>query len=52
MILRNPLTDITPEQGAQISGAVALIWALGWAFRMLIQLVRSLSTDGNSTSDD
>jgi hypothetical protein len=50
--LRNWLLDLTPEEGAAISGAVALVWVVGWALRQFIRMLSS-STDGNSsTSED
>jgi hypothetical protein len=43
---------LTPEEGAAISGAVALVWVVGWALRQFIRMLSS-STDGNSsTSED
>lgn len=35
---------ITPEQGSEIAGAVLVVWALGYVFRLL---VRALSTGEN-----
>lgn len=29
------LTQISPEQGAQIAGAILLIWAMGWVIRVI-----------------
>ncbi len=44
-----PLFELTPEEGAQIAGAVLAVWAVGWAFRVLIQTLRN---DGNSSTKD
>jgi len=44
-----PVFDITPEEGALIGSAVLLVWAVGWAFRAVIQALR---IDGNSTKED
>lgn len=40
--LGNNPWSITAEQGAQIGGAILLVWAAAWVFRALIRL---LSTD-------
>ena len=32
-----PVLSLSAEEGAAISGAVLLIWAVGWGFRVLIQ---------------
>lgn len=41
--------SMTPEQGAEIAGAVLVVWALAYAFRVVI---RALNVDqqGDSTS--
>lgn len=44
-----PLLEMTVEEGAQIAGAVLAVWAAGWAFRALIQALRS---DGNSPTQE
>ena len=44
-----PLLEMTVEEGAQIAGAVLAVWAAGWAFRALIQALRS---DGNSLTQE
>jgi hypothetical protein len=44
-----PLLEMTVEEGAQIAGAVLAVWAVGWAFRALIQALRS---DGNSSTQE
>lgn len=41
------LPDLDASGGAQIAGAVLAVWAIGWAFRMLI---RALNSDGNSVT--
>lgn len=38
---------LTPEQGSEIGGAVLLVWALAYVFRILI---RSLNVDENGDS--
>lgn len=43
-----PVLDLSPEDGAAISSAILLVWAVGWAFRALIQAIRS---DGSSTQE-
>lgn len=35
-----PVLSLTPAEGAQISLAVLTVWAVGWAFRVLIQTLR------------
>jgi len=44
-----PVLNLTPEEGALIGSAVLLVWAVGWAFRAVIQALR---TDGNLTNED
>lgn len=44
----SPLLNLTAAEGAEISSAILLVWAVGWAFRALIQAIRS---DGNSTQE-
>jgi len=44
-----PVLDLSPAEGAQISGAVLLVWAVGWAFRAAIKALR---TDGNSSTNE
>jgi len=44
-----PVLNLTPEEGALIGSAVLLVWAVGWAFRAVIQALR---IDGNSTKED
>lgn len=45
-----PVLSLSASEGAAISGAVLLIWAVGWGFRVLIQTLRN--TDGNPTQED
>ncbi|MDH1476627.1 hypothetical protein N5F13_19190 [Comamonas thiooxydans] len=45
-----PVLNLTTEEGAAISGAVLLVWAAGWAFRVLIQTLRD--TDGNQPNEE
>lgn len=46
-----PPLQLTAAEGASIAGAVLAVWAVGWAFRALIQTLKN--TDGNSeTSKD
>ena len=42
-----PPLQLDTADGAAIAGAVLAVWAVGWAFRMLI---RALHIDGNSTN--
>ena len=37
--ITNPLLAMGPEEGGLIGLAVATIWAIGWAFRLLIRTV-------------
>ena len=43
-----PPLQLDAAEGAQIAGAVLAIWAIGWAFRMLIQ---ALNIDGKTNSE-
>lgn len=43
-----PPFNLSLEEGAQISGAILLVWALGFGIR---QVIRALSVDGVSTSE-
>jgi hypothetical protein len=45
-----PLLQLSPAEGAAISSAVLLVWAVAWAFRALIQTIKS--SDGNTTNED
>ncbi|WP_369641706.1 hypothetical protein [Acidovorax sp. A79] len=44
-----PVLDLSPAEAAQISSAILLVWSVGWAFRSLIQTIRS---DGNSSTQE
>ncbi len=44
-----PVLDLSPAEGAAISSAVLLVWAVGYAFRAAIQ---ALKTDGNSSTTE
>lgn len=44
-----PVLDLSTSDAAYISSAILLIWAVGYAFRMLI---RALHIDGGSTSTE
>jgi hypothetical protein len=41
--------NIDAAGGAEIAGAILAIWAIAWAFRMLI---RALSIGGNSSTSE
>lgn len=45
-----PVLNLSPAEGAAISSAVLLVWAVAWAFRVLIQTIKS--SDGNQTNED
>lgn len=45
-----PVLDMSPAEGAAISSAILLVWAVAWAFRALIQSIKS--SDGNPTQED
>lgn len=36
-----PPLQLSSEEGALIAGAVLAVWAVGWAFRMLIKTLSS-----------
>lgn len=44
-----PPLQLDAAEGAAIAGAVLAIWAIGWAFRVLIQTLRN--TDGNQSTN-
>ncbi|MDE2429959.1 MAG: hypothetical protein KGM99_14630 [Burkholderiales bacterium] len=44
-----PVLSMSTEDAAQISGAVLLVWVVGFAFRMLI---RTLYIDSGSTNSE
>lgn len=41
--------SMTPEQGAQIAGAILMIWAIAFTFRMLIRALNVDTTEEKST---
>lgn len=43
-----PPLQLDAAEGAAIAGAVLAVWAVGWAFRMLIQ---TLNIDGKPSSE-
>lgn len=45
-----PVLSLSLEEGAAISSAVLLVWAVGLGFRVLIQTLKK--TDGNSTNEE
>jgi len=44
-----PLLDMSTGDAALISGAVLLVWVIGWAFRVLI---RTLNVDSVSSTNE
>lgn len=44
-----PPLQLSIADGAQIAGAIAAVWVVGWAIRML---VRALHVDGNSSTTE
>lgn len=36
-----PPLQLSPEEGAQIAGAVLLVWATGWGIRMVARALNS-----------
>lgn len=44
-----PVLDMSPGEAAQISSAILLVWAVAWAFRALIQTIKT--SDGNQTEE-
>lgn len=45
-----PPLQLDTADGASIAGAVLAIWAIGWAFRVLIRTLRH--TDGNQPFEE
>lgn len=45
-----PLLSLTTEEAAPIAVAIAAIWVIGWAFRVLIQMLSS--SDGFTSKDE
>lgn len=44
-----PPLQLDAAGGAAIASAILAIWAIGWGFRVLIQVLKN--TDGNSTEE-
>lgn len=38
----NPWNQLSAVQGAQIAGAILVVWAVGYAFRVLIKSLRTI----------
>lgn len=45
-----PPLQLTAAEGAAIASAILAVWAVAWAFRMLIQTVKT--SDGNQLNED
>lgn len=45
-----PVLNLSPAEGAQIASAILAVWAVAWAFRMLIKAVQT--SDGNQPNED
>lgn len=45
-----PVLNLSPAEGAAISSAILLVWAVAWAFRVLIQTIKT--SDGNQPNED
>jgi len=45
------ITDLTPEQGGQIAGAILAIWAFGWGIRVLIRTLNTVDGETQSESE-
>ncbi|WP_343590349.1 hypothetical protein [Paracidovorax wautersii] len=45
-----PVLSLSVEEGAAISSAILLVWAVGWGFRALIQTLKH--TDGNQPESE
>ena len=45
-----PPLQLDAADGASIASAILAIWAVGWAFRVLIRMLKT--TDGNSTQEE
>lgn len=41
----NPLTHLSAADGASIASAVLAVWAIGWAFRVLIRTLSISDSD-------
>jgi hypothetical protein len=47
----HPLLDLTPSEGGLIASAVLAVWAVAWAFRMLIRFLSSSDGDPPSSTE-
>lgn len=45
-----PVLNLSPQEGAQIASAILAVWAVAWAFRMLIRTLKT--SDGNQPTED
>ena len=45
-----PVLNLSPAEGAAIASAILAVWAVAWAFRVLIQTIKS--SDGNQPNED
>lgn len=48
--ITTPLLDLDTAAGASITGAVLVVWAVGFGFRALIKTLKT--SDGNETERD
>lgn len=44
--LNNPVLNLDLQAGGQISGAILLVWVVGYGFRILIQALRQTDKGG------
>lgn len=47
--ITTPILNLTMEEGAQISGAILLVWATAFGIRMVL---RVLNIDGDSSTKE
>lgn len=45
-----PLLSLSVEDGGAIASAVLAVWVVGWAFRVLIRMLKT--TDGDSSTSE
>lgn len=45
-----PVLDMSPAEGAAISSAILLVWAVGYGFRTLVKTLKT--TDGNQPESE
>lgn len=50
--INNPMFNLTPQEGGEIAVAIAAIWAIAWAFRMLIRALNVDSASSTSTEKE